>query len=155
MSMAIVIDSSLFARPDLTWLDEIRKGCNSNFMDCHISKVPDRTVHQEEVVAIIGAGCAVAALVLNIIKMMKDEKEKWTYKKLLEECDSYLALHGIKDYTFEYATGFDNLINDNGKPCIVKVHSQEGNKTIYLNIGKTTEVLIVTPKSYDYRSLPP
>jgi len=152
----VLVDSCLFSQPDLEWHNEIRNECQSIGVDLMTGSIPEKShIHQNEIVSIIGAGCAIAALVLNVLKMIKDEKEKWTYKKLLEECQSYLALRGITDYTIEYETGFQNLLENNGEPCIVKIRSKERQQTIYLNIGKTTEMLIVTPKTYDHRSLPP
>ncbi len=155
MITSLVIDPCLFSHHDNKWLDLLKNESSTMNLQLMISRIKERPGgQQKDLIAIVGLGCAVASLVVSILQLIKSDKAPASPVILVEECHTFLIRNGIPDCTLQYVSGFEHLLLQDGSPCIFSV-SLPGHDLILLRIGRTTELLIVTPKDYDSRSLLP
>ena len=150
MYKAAFIDSRFFSREDAGWKDEVISTCRESEITLSFDQVREKgTFHETDLITFINTGCAAAAVVIGIVNVLKKPKKQWTYNLLLEEIMAFARLKNIENFVVEKVEGFDNLIQNNAKPCVVTIcHNEE---KLHLYVGLTEQLLVVSSAEYDHR----
>jgi len=150
-----LVDARLFSRNDLNWKDEVSEVAKAAELNVAYSQLQEKGgTHEHDPVALVGAGCAIASLILSLIKLLKQPKERWTYERLREEMDAFMKLRGEDRFVIKEVSGFANLVEGRREPCIVTIAIPTG-LVFRVYVGLTSEMLAVGPVCFDLRSLRP
>jgi hypothetical protein len=154
MQQIAIVDTRLFSSDDQEWLERTREYGRAEGVQVEFRQVRQRgRMHDEDLVALVGLGVSAAALFVAYLQLRRTPKEQWTRKKLVDEIDAYLRLHGVTEYRFLIENGFDNLIARNGLPCIIGVEIADQRRT-RLYLGVTDNCIQIAAVEYDHRVLP-
>lgn len=153
MIAQILLDTRLFSESDLAWRSEILEEAKSLGIVTSTEAVsPTGKLQEYSILTLINVGAAVAGVVIATLSLMKRPRDQWTYRKLVDEVDSFLETKDIESFRIVNVDDFGNLKKSNGKPCVVTIKTPEG---VFhrLYLGLTDEIFLVSAVHFDSRSL--